>query len=412
MAENKQASGKILFLEGLRGLCALSVLLSHVFYNSMGYRTSHETYFPGYIGAFISASSCIGVLLFFVLSGFVIEYTTQRPFSGIEVKKYLARRFIRIYPIYILVLIFSFAISSNASDTWERFAGNALFLQTWAVECLSNNTVFWTLHLEVAFYLLYLLVWRFKPKIEYLLICTAICALVSPFVQSHILRVFGYFFLWLCGLSLAREYLKKPTASIQNHPWRWFWASVFAAVAFNMLNVIQISIKPYWICGRGFTSLISVVVVSGCLMTILAVPLGLKIRSLYKVSILISFIASLAAVLHSLLHHRWSHFTEYPLASAYLVLTFFGFAYGQNISALKWLDNLTWLGAVSYAVYIIQEPIYTLVFSFIPISWASYSWWGINVLVIALTFLSSSYLENIYQPWIGSRIKRILLKQN
>lgn len=209
MAENKQASGKILCLEGLRGLCALSVLLSHVFWNATGYRTSHESYFPGYFWAFIGDFSNIGVLLFFVLSGFVIEYTTQMPFSWGEAKRYLARRFIRIYPIYILVLIFSFSLSDNPSDTWLRFSGNALFLQTWLVKCLSNNSVFWTLHLEIAFYLLYLLVWRFKPKINYLLFGTALCAMVSPFIESHLLRIFGYFFLWVAGLNLADRHLKK-----------------------------------------------------------------------------------------------------------------------------------------------------------------------------------------------------------
>jgi len=413
MTENKQASGKILCLEGLRGLCALSVLICHVVHDSIGYRTSHESYFPGYFWAFIGYFANIGVLLFFVLSGFVIEYTTQKPFSWGEAKKYLARRFIRIYPIYILVLIFSFSLSDSPSDTWLRFSGNALFLQTWLVNCLANNGVMWTLHLEVAFYLLYLLVWRFKSRVNYLLFGTALCALASPFVESHLLRIFGYLFLWLAGLKLAMDYLEKPKLeAFQKSDWKWFWAALLSAIGYTTINVIQVVLKPFWIYGTGYLSLVSVVVISGCLMTIISVPLGLRIRMLYKFSVILSFVACAGAIVHSLIYHRWADFHEYPLASAYLLLAMVGFVWGGNVSAQRILERLTWLGAISYALYIVQNPIENFVFSRTPISWGVFSWWSINVMVVAMTFATSVFLENIYQPWIGLRLKKMLLSRN
>jgi peptidoglycan/LPS O-acetylase OafA/YrhL len=271
----------------------------------------------------------------------------------------------------------------------------------------------WTLHLEVAFYLLYLFVWKFKPRIHYLLIGTAICALVSPFIESHLLRIFGYFFLWLAGLKLAINYLRKPTLeAFQKQDWKWFWAALLSAIGYTTVNVIQVVLKPFWIYGTGYLSLVSVVVISGCLMTIISVPLGLRIRRLYKFSIILSFFACAGAIVHSLIHHRWADFHEYPLASAYLLLALVGFVWGSNVSAQRILERLTWLGAISYALYIVQNPIENFVFSRTPLSWSIYSWWAINLIVVALTFAFSAFLENTYQPWIGSRLKGILLKRS
>lgn len=79
---------------------------------------------------------------------------------------------------------------------------------------------------------------------------------------------------------------------------------------------------------------------------------------------------------------------------------------------MKYLNNLGWLGAISYSIYIIQEPIYTFLFSVTPLHWGQYLWMLVCFLVMALIFFLSIFLENIYQPWIGSQLKKMLLSRN
>ncbi|MGB2610895.1 MAG: acyltransferase, partial [Isosphaeraceae bacterium] len=79
-------------LNGVRGLCILSVLWHHA---------------PGGLHALILERGFLGVDMFFVLSGFLIVtlLLRERDRTGsISLKKFYARRTLRIFPIYYLVL--------------------------------------------------------------------------------------------------------------------------------------------------------------------------------------------------------------------------------------------------------------------------------------------------------------------
>jgi len=91
----------------LRGLAALMICFFHL----KGLLNSSTSYF----GAKYFGGGAIGVSLFFLISGFIIVYSTQRSDGSWRyVKNFFVKRLIRIIPLYyIMVLLWVFAYDRN-----------------------------------------------------------------------------------------------------------------------------------------------------------------------------------------------------------------------------------------------------------------------------------------------------------
>lgn len=115
-------------LDGLRGLAAIFVLASHAG-------------IPG-----CSSLGIVGVVVFFVLSGFllVMPYTddSKKILSRSYLKNYLGRRMARIVPMYYFYILIAYFFSQRLGDALRT----AAFLQ--------GNSILWTVLQEVHFYLL------------------------------------------------------------------------------------------------------------------------------------------------------------------------------------------------------------------------------------------------------------------
>lgn len=96
-------------LEGLRGLAALFVLSCHAF----GYVNALDPSYtlPKFLHYFHSARGA--VLIFFILSGYVIGLTNTQDFSYKESREYLFRRGVRLIPIYWIAIILTVCVSSD-----------------------------------------------------------------------------------------------------------------------------------------------------------------------------------------------------------------------------------------------------------------------------------------------------------
>jgi peptidoglycan/LPS O-acetylase OafA/YrhL len=136
-------------LDGVRGLAAVLVVLTHV-----GYQTGEVE--RGAHGA-ILARFDFGVALFFVLSGFLL----YRPWlaaaalgrQGPTVRSYLRRRAVRILPAYWLVLVVVLLLPARSGLTFPDALGNLTLTQVYAGHLLPDFTQTWSLCTEVAFYL-------------------------------------------------------------------------------------------------------------------------------------------------------------------------------------------------------------------------------------------------------------------
>ena len=131
-----------------RGLAALAV----VWWHAGGNHTTNEAAFP------FVPSGRMAVWLFFVLSGYMIGsgfFSGRYTYSFKSLRNFFANRWLRIYPIFFVVLVACYFIHLGLSDIPSQdiwiFLREAT-LSKWNHEYKLNG-VFWTLGIEIQFYL-------------------------------------------------------------------------------------------------------------------------------------------------------------------------------------------------------------------------------------------------------------------
>jgi peptidoglycan/LPS O-acetylase OafA/YrhL len=172
------AAGKAPFypgLDGLRALATIAVLISHFFPDrSPVQRAFHWGRF--------------GVLLFFVLSGFLITGLLLRGRDAVRagelskgqvLRAFMARRLLRIGPIYYLVILIGwlcqYAPIVNYLPWHLTYTGN--IAMTYFHARLAQATHLWSLCVEEQFYLLWPLAVLFVPPKRLTAIAVALVAL-------------------------------------------------------------------------------------------------------------------------------------------------------------------------------------------------------------------------------------------
>src|SRR5438093_44753 len=134
-------------LPALDGLRAVAVFL--VVFHHFGIRAA-----PG----------GLGVIIFFVLSGFLITWLLlgeDERFGTVSVRKFCARRFLRICPVFYFywLLLIALLLLLHKKIVWEQAIASALFASNYYQAILGDpNTGFshtWALSVVAQFYLLW-----------------------------------------------------------------------------------------------------------------------------------------------------------------------------------------------------------------------------------------------------------------
>lgn len=173
-------------IDGLRAIAVIAVLYSH-YWN------------PD------SDAGSLGVRLFFVISGFLISrillaqrFAAEDVDRGRVARAFYARRALRIFPAYYLVLFVAVAAGvEGMADTWPWhafYASNLLFTWTGAWDPWPAAP-FWTLAVEEQFYLVWpaFMLWLPRRRLAPFLICAILGSLVfkevwgrfHPFSLGH-----------------------------------------------------------------------------------------------------------------------------------------------------------------------------------------------------------------------------------
>ncbi|HLO84754.1 MAG TPA: acyltransferase [Nostocaceae cyanobacterium] len=155
---------RLLEIDAIRGLAALGIVLFH-------YASSHQ--WTGYhpYQYFHYLEECVQV--FFIISGFVILISITRLSRSFD---FIVGRFARLYPIYLISVITTILITNVARIAQPRteniydIIGNFLIFHGLLGE-KSVNIVYWTLTLEICFYVIMLLIYRLKLVKHIDLIC-------------------------------------------------------------------------------------------------------------------------------------------------------------------------------------------------------------------------------------------------
>ncbi|WP_428329107.1 acyltransferase family protein [Mucilaginibacter sp.] len=212
---------KLLKLEAVRGFAAIYVVLHHSF--------SKGLIIGNYNFSFLFKYGQEAVILFFILSGFVIKYSFERS-ANKTFSDYFSKRFLRIYIPLIVVFITNYLLLSYYAHSfigaeWKTLLGNLFMLQDIPSLKLNvicgpylNNDPLWSLSYEWWFYMLfYFFITKLKQKATLVVFILAILSSISYiFYPFFINRLLIYFAIWWSGVEIADIYLTKKTFSISN----------------------------------------------------------------------------------------------------------------------------------------------------------------------------------------------------
>ncbi|MBF0571567.1 MAG: acyltransferase [Candidatus Omnitrophica bacterium] len=149
MINSQSRSERILELDVLRGLAAISILCLHY---TTGYS---EHYFPPYPTLFDFPKGYYGISLFFMISGFVIFMTLEKTRNP---RDFVVSRFSRLYPGYWAAVILTFSLVRVSHlmlreiSLHDVFMNLTMFHEWFNVKSL--DPVYWTLRVELSFYIL------------------------------------------------------------------------------------------------------------------------------------------------------------------------------------------------------------------------------------------------------------------
>ena len=235
---SKIISKHIPVLDGIRAYAILMVCLVHFFQvDELGLYSSHK-----YIGIFLFKFSNIGlkgVELFFILSGFLITgILVDSKKSNKYFRSFYARRFIRIFPLYYLVLAISFLVLPHLldiDDAGKHVINNQFWLWTYTSNIshflgfssdwdtslnFPSFGHFWSLCVEEHFYIfwplvIYLVKEKFLKTTMWLIVALSSFSVIWIYIYPNYLPILGWTTIKCSGILslgglLALEYKNKP----------------------------------------------------------------------------------------------------------------------------------------------------------------------------------------------------------
>jgi len=228
-------------LEALRGFAALYVVFFHILPQKM-YLFGINVAIPFRFGP-------EAVIVFFVLSGFVIKYTYEKS-KDKSFRYYFVRRFIRLYiPLFFIFLLGYLIKCYNegalASPEWLTLLGNLFMLQDVISQkpnvisaTYMGNGVLWSLSYEWWFYMLFFFV---SNKIDkerlnkWVNIITITATVTYVFYPFHVNRLVMYFAIWWIGVRFAETYLADGKFTIRGiMPYAYVLFTIIAILALNL----------------------------------------------------------------------------------------------------------------------------------------------------------------------------------
>lgn len=228
-AASPRPAAKLTELESLRGFAACYVVVGHIC----------NVYFHSPSWSFPLRFAGEAVILFFLLSGFVIRYSTK---DSTSIGAYLFKRLRRIYPLFVLSLILSWGTASvvlgrPAPVALSTLVGNLVMLQdfgfmrpgVWVHQFY--NQALWSLSYEFWFYALFIVSIRLFGPAKHRDRAVAALALVGFGLHLIWPNQFSYFAthlsIWWAGVRIAHEFRTEGRVTLRRQaPWSGFLLAV------------------------------------------------------------------------------------------------------------------------------------------------------------------------------------------
>jgi peptidoglycan/LPS O-acetylase OafA/YrhL len=355
-------------LNGLRFIAAFSVIISHVEMVKMVFGDPHS-----WDTKPVKLLGHLGVVLFFVLSGFLITYlllAEKKVTQSISIKQFYIRRVLRIWPLYfLLVLLALFAFPNipflevpgdegSSGGTWLKTALYLLILPNVAVKLFPAVPFIgqtWSIGVEEQFYLIW--PWLVKKARNVLTVLLAV-------IIVYLLILFGLDFL------SARD----------GHAGGWHIASEIWHV--TSIDCMAIGGVFAWLHFYKKESILRFI--------------RNDIMELISVLIVISFIVK--GVRFPILHHE-----IYAVLFGVIILNL-----ATKDKTVLYLEHpvLDYLGKVSYGVYMYHVLCIVIAYKAIAATAGSVNSWLLYGLSIALTIVVSAIsFELLENPFIKMKAR-------
>ncbi|MGB0905912.1 MAG: acyltransferase family protein [Maricaulaceae bacterium] len=241
-----RASFRLHFVQALRGIAALLVVLSHIYNEELKHSADHL------LGAWAKFGMA-GVDLFFVISGFIMVYVTWKLAPSVRnILRFIFGRVSRIYPLYwvITAAIFTlYLICPDAIFGTPRPAGELWkSIVLWPSEGPLILIVGWTLVHELYFYLIFAVLLALPHRFR--LVGLSVWGVATLGVLMLGGMNFGpvgklvfspYNFEFLAGALAAWIYRSRPDFC----HWKWGLIAAFCGLALGTFWLKNMPIEPH-----------------------------------------------------------------------------------------------------------------------------------------------------------------------
>lgn len=213
-----------------RGIAAVLVLFGHI-------AIATDAQFPFFLGAFGKYPN-LGVYVFFMISGFVVQWSLQAQRYTISMfPRYMARRLVRLDPPYFVMVAVGLAIEAFRSQRLGidfPISGTTIALHLGYLAGLAGHpwivSVFWTLGIEFQFYILAGLTFPLLVRLPTWL--ESLSMTVEPGADSRV-RIpsrWGLLVL-LLGLALLQlALIAIHQSAFAGHTWLYYSAYFFVGI--------------------------------------------------------------------------------------------------------------------------------------------------------------------------------------
>lgn len=340
-----------------RFLAAISIVIFH--YGRKSFLFDNENV------AFVFRHANVFVSYFFILSGFVliVAYGNKSFIAAVD---FFRNRFARIYPIYFLAIVLTLflQIRTNSIDLQGLFL-NVFMLQAWIPgKLMMFNPPGWSLSVEFLFYAIFPFVFnRFFKK--------------NDFKQTGIVVILFWIFSQIFIQTLFLVYPNSELVGMDGNPLMHLNEFLIGNLAgFYFIKKLKDKIKNYDFI---------ILLLASLLFFVMKIPLNLN-------------------------------FNNGLLAFLFIPIIIFISLNNGLITKVFQKKPFVFLGQISYGIYILQYPIYSLfsaysINKYFQISDSNIVFFIRLVILIVVSSITYIYIEKPIQEIIKTKKKTILKSQ-